>query len=381
MRLPDLHLPPEADTLRREVRAFIADELRHRRWTPRVDAWLSGFDPEFSRRLGAHGWLGMTWPTRYGGGGRSALERYVVTEELLAAGAPVGAHWVSDRQTGQLLLRFGTESQRQQLLPPMIRGELYFAIGMSEPDAGSDLAAVRTRAERVSGGWELHGTKVWTSGAHRSQRAIVLCRTSPREQDRHAGLSQLLLDLHGTPGVEIRPILSMTGEHHFNEVILDGAFVPDEMVVGQIGDGWHQVTSELALERSGPERFLSTLPLLTVLIDQLSERPSPQAAITVGELVAGLMTLRRLSMSIAAAIAAGADPAVDAALVKDLGTRYERSVTAAVRRLLPLEPDLHDEDPLAVRLADAVLSAPAGTLRGGTNEILRTIVARSLQTS
>lgn len=381
MRLPDLHLPPDADVLRAEVRAFLAEELRDRRWTPRVDSWLAGFDPEFSRRLGARGWLGMTWPSKYGGGGHSPLERYVVTEELLAAGAPVGAHWVSDRQTGQLLLRFGTEAQREELLPPMIRGELYFAIGMSEPDAGSDLAAVRTRGERVDGGWTLHGTKVWTSGAHRAQRAIVLCRTSPREDDRHAGMSQMLLDLHGTDGVEIRPIISMTGEHHFNEVILDGAFVPDEMVVGRIGDGWHQVTSELALERSGPERFLSTLPLLTVLIDRLAAAAGPQDAVTIGELVAGLMTLRRLSMSVAAAIEAGEDPAVDAALVKDLGTRFERTVTAAVRRLLPSEPDLAAADELPMRLADAVLSAPAGTLRGGTNEILRTIVARSLATA
>lgn len=381
MRLPDLHLPPDADALRGEVREFLAEELRERRWVPRVDSWLSGFDPEFSRRLGARGWLGMTWPAKYGGGGRSPLERYVVTEELLAAGAPVGAHWVSDRQTGQLLLRFGTEAQREELLPPMIRGELYFAIGMSEPDAGSDLAAVRTRGERVDGGWTLHGTKVWTSGAHRAQRAIVLCRTSPREEDRHAGMSQMLLDLHGTDGVEIRPIISMTGEHHFNEVILDGAFVPDEMVVGRIGDGWHQVTSELALERSGPERFLSTLPLLTVLIDRLAAVAGPQEAVTIGELVAGLMTLRRLSLSVAAAIEAGQDPAVDAALVKDLGTRFERTVTAAVRRLLPCEPDLGATDELSARLADAVLSAPAGTLRGGTNEILRTIVARSLATA
>lgn len=379
MRLPDLHLPSDADSLRAEVREFIADELRRGRWTPRVDSWLSGFDPEFSRRLGARGWLGMTWPKQYGGGGRSPLERYVVTEELLAAGAPVGAHWASDRQTGQLLLRFGTEAQREELLPPMIRGELYFAIGMSEPDAGSDLAAVRTRGERVDGGWELHGTKVWTSGAHRAQRAIVLCRTSPREENRHAGMSQMLLDLHNTPGVEIRPIISMTGEHHFNEVILDGAFVPDEMVVGSIGDGWHQVTSELALERSGPERFLSTLPLLTVIIDRLAKTAGPQEAITIGELVAGLMTLRRLSIAVAAAIAAGENPAVEAALVKDLGTRFERTVTNAARRLLPCEPDLGDEDPLPMRLADAVLSSPAGTLRGGTNEILRTIVARSLE--
>lgn len=236
MRFPDVELPPGTAALRDEVRAFVAEEIAEGRWVPRVDAWLTESDPGFSRRLGQRGWLGMTWPVRYGGGGRSALERHVVIEELLCAGAPVGAHWVADRQAGPLLLRFGTEDQRRRLLPPMARGELHFAIGMSEPEAGSDLAAVRTRAERVDGGFALTGTKLWTSGAHTAHRAVVLCRTSAWEHDRHEGLSQMLLDL-GAEGVEIRPILSMTGEHHFNEVVLDGAFVPDEMVVGDLGDG------------------------------------------------------------------------------------------------------------------------------------------------
>ncbi|HEY8638451.1 MAG TPA: acyl-CoA dehydrogenase family protein [Solirubrobacteraceae bacterium] len=381
MRLPGVTMTPEAEALRGEVRAFVAGELRAGSFVPRVDSWLSGFDPDFSRRLGARGWLGMTWPARYGGGERTALERYVVIEELLAAGAPVGAHWVADRQTGPLLLRFGTEEQRERLLPAMARGELYFAIGMSEPDAGSDLAAVRTRAERVDGGWRLHGTKVWTSGAHLCHHAVVLCRTSPPGDDRHAGLSQMLLDLRADAGVDIRPILSMTGEHHFNEVVLDGAFVPDAMVVGQIGDGWRQVTSELAYERSGPERFLSTLPLLVALVDRIGADTGEQEAALVGELVAGLAALRWLSLSVAAAIEGGAAPAVEAALVKDLGTRFEREIIAATRRLAPCEPALDADDPLAVLLAEAVLTSPGGTLRGGTNEILRTIVARALATA
>lgn len=380
MAFADVALPPGAGELRDEVRAFIAQEIEQGRWVPRVDAWLSASDAAFSRRLGQRGWLGMTWPARYGGGERSPLERYVVIEELLSAGAPVGAHWVADRQTGPLLLRFGTEAQRRQLLPPMARGELHVAIGMSEADAGSDLAAVRTRADAVDGGFALTGTKVWTSGAHEAHKALVLCRTSAWETDRHEGLSQMLLDLRAD-GVEIRPILSMTGEHHFNEVILDGAFVPDEMVVGTVGDGWRQVTSELSLERSGPERFLSTMPLLKAVVARLGTGAGPQEAALVGDLVAAVIALRRLSLSVAVALAAGEDPKVQAALVKDLGTRFEREVTAAARRLLPCEPALDSDDPLAVMLADAVLSGPAGTLRGGTNEILRTIVAKALRAS
>jgi alkylation response protein AidB-like acyl-CoA dehydrogenase len=364
--------------LREEVRSFLADEREAGRFEPVCDSWLSGFDADFSRRLGERGWLGMTWPERYGGHGRSTLERHAVTEELLAAGAPVAAHWVADRQSGPLLLRHGTEEQRERLLPAMARGECYFAIGMSEPDSGSDLASVRTRAERTDGGWRVTGTKVWTSNAHHCHHFVILCRTAPRDDaDRHAGLSQLLVDLHA-PGVDVRAIRVMTGEPHFNEVILDDVFVPDADVVGEIGGGWAQVTGELAFERSGPERFLSTLPVLAALVDALGPAADARAAERLGGLVARLSALRALSIEIAGRLQAGEDPAVDAALVKDVGTRFEREVTALARELCPVAPDLDSDDPLATAVAQAVLSSPGGTLRGGTNEILRGIVARSL---
>jgi acyl-CoA dehydrogenase len=214
----------------------------------------------------------MTLPRQYRGTDAGALHRFVVTEELLAAGAPVAAHWIADRQSGPALLRFGTEQQRAEILPGIARGELYFAIGMSEPDSGSDLASVRTRASRVDGGWLVNGTKLWTSGAHHAHFMITLVRTAPpaqapAEADRHAGLSQLIVDL-AAPGVQVRPIRLLTGEHHFNEVVLADVFVPDSRLLGRAGDGWHQVTSELAFERSGPERILSTFPLLAAAVDQ-----------------------------------------------------------------------------------------------------------------
>ncbi|MEW6466770.1 MAG: acyl-CoA dehydrogenase family protein, partial [Pseudomonadota bacterium] len=251
LSFPCESLPPGAAALRAEVRAFLAREQVAGGFTPSSDSWMNA-SPAFSRRLGEQGWLGMTWPRAYGGGERSALERYVVTEELLAAGAPVGAHWVADRQTGPMLLRYGTEEQRQTFLPRIARGTCFFAIGMSEPDAGSDLSAVRTRAEPVEGGWRLTGRKVWTSFAHEAHAMIVLCRTAPRSEDRHAGLSQLIVELD-SPGITLRPILNLAGEHHFNEVVFDGVFVPETRVVGRIGNGWQQVIGELAFERSGPE--------------------------------------------------------------------------------------------------------------------------------
>lgn len=360
-------LPEEAANLRSEVRSFLAAELAAGAFVARCDAWLSGADPAFSRRLGERGWLGMTWPKRYGGHERSAVERYVVVEELLAAGAPVAAHWIADRQTGPLLLRYGTEEQRERLLPGMARGEIRCAIGMSEPDSGSDLASVRSSARRVEGGWRLDGSKVWTSGAHHADLMITLVRSEPMGDDRHAGLSQLIVDLKG-PDVEIRPIRLLTGEHHFNEVLLHDCFVPDAMLVGKLGDGWKQVTSELAYERSGPERFLSTFPLLAAMA-------ATSGSAAVGRLEARLWTLRRLSLAVASALQRGEEPATEAALVKDLGTVFEREVTEVSRAIHGGEPS----HPLFEHYRRSLLEGPGFTLRGGTNEVLRSVVARSLR--
>nr|WP_028932208.1 acyl-CoA dehydrogenase family protein [Pseudonocardia spinosispora] len=378
---PSVALPPETEELRAEVRDFLAKELLDGRFVPRCDVWLSGWDERFSRELGARGWLGMTLPTEYGGHGRDALARYVVTEELLAAGAPVAAHWIADRQIGPSLLRFGTETQKQRYLPRIAKGECYFGIGMSEPDSGSDLASVRTKAVRVDGGWQLTGTKVWTSGAHHAHAFFALARSAPVEDgNRHAGLSQFIVELD-SPGVEIRPIKLLTGAHHFNEVVLDGVFIPDDLVLGEIGSGWHQVTSELAFERSGPERFLSTFPLLVALVGELSsagERLGTAGLRDLGALVSRVWTLRRLSLGIASSLSSGAPADVPAALVKDLGTRYESEVIEAARLLVDVPPDPGAEGGFARLLAEAILHAPGFTLRGGTNEILRGVVARGM---
>ncbi|WP_075334264.1 acyl-CoA dehydrogenase family protein [Pseudonocardia sp. Ae717_Ps2] len=380
--VPDpVELPAGLADLRAEVRSFLDEERDADRWTPRADVWLSGWDESFSRRLGERGWLGMTIPTEYGGHGRTALERYVVTEELLAAGAPVAAHWIADRQIGPSLLRHGTEEQRRAFLPGIARGEVYFGIGMSEPDSGSDLASVRTRATRVDGGWRLSGTKVWTSGAHHAPAFFALVRTEPRDDaHRHAGLSQFLVELD-SPGVEIRPIPLLTGAHHFNEVRFDDVFIPDSRVFGEIGNGWAQVTGELAFERSGPERFLSTYPLLSSLVGELTAASGGVDTGTrrrVGSLVSRLWTLRAMSLAVAGALESGEAPELAAALVKDLGTRFENEIVDAARLLVDIPPDPGAESGFARLLADAVLHAPGFTLRGGTNEVLRGIVARGM---
>jgi alkylation response protein AidB-like acyl-CoA dehydrogenase len=369
-------LPPETETLRAEVREFLRETLGESGPLRRAGSW-GGFDREFSRKMGARGWIGMTWPKQYGGHERSALERYVVTEEMLAAGAPVGAHFVADRQSGPLLLRYGTEEQRQRFLPRIVRGELAFAIGMSEPDSGSDLASIRTRAERVDGGYKVNGTKVWTSNAHKSDYMIALFRTQTVPDKKHQGLTQFLVDLK-SPGLAIRPIIDLTGRHSFNMLIIEDLFVPEDMRVGEEGNGWAQVGAELALERSGPERYLSSFALLGELIRDAAKDPSERAAVTIGRLVAHLATLRQMSVSVAGMLHAGLNPNLEAAVVKDLGTTFEQEIPEVVHALAGLEPTVEQGSELQQVLGYVMQTAPSFSLRGGTREVLRGIIARGL---
>ena len=365
--------PSSTRGLRNEVRQFLAEQLEAGTFTPSVDAWLSGWDEDFTAALAERGWLGMTVPVAYGGHGRSFLERFVVTEELLAAGAPVAAHWIGDRQIVPSLLKYGTEFQRSEFLPKIVRGECFFGIGMSEPDSGSDLASVRTRADRVDGGWALTGTKVWTSGAHLAHAFIALARTEPVDPaHRHAGLSQFIVDLRGS-GVDIRPIVSMNGAHHFNEVILDGAFVPDAMVFGEVGQGWRQVTSELAFERSGPERLLSTFVLLDACAERMSRHQIPRSG-DLGRLVARVTALHQMSSAIAGALEREEPADTPAAVVKVLGTATEGDIAEFAH----LSTDHTADRGFSAIAETAVDQRPGFTLRGGTNEILRGVIARGL---
>src|SRR4030095_15775015 len=240
LEFPPFHLPAEAEALRGEVRSFLKETLPKVKSEDRFASWNT-FSPEFSKALGRKGWIGITWPKQYGGSERSFLDRYVITEELLGNSAPAGAHWVADRQSGPLLLRFGSEEQRQAILPAITRGECFFSIGMSEPDSGSDLASVRTSAKTVAGGYVVNGTKVWTTDAHRNPFMIALVRTGAAGERRHAGLTQLIVDL-ATDGVQVRPIRNMAGDADFNEVVFTDCFVPTGQVVGETGNGWEQGT-------------------------------------------------------------------------------------------------------------------------------------------
>jgi alkylation response protein AidB-like acyl-CoA dehydrogenase len=373
---PPLEMPADISALRAQVREFLELELSAMTGLERARSW-SGFDAEFSRKLGDKNWIGMMWPQQYGGHERSAIERYVVIEELLAAGAPVAAHWIADRQSGAQILRYGSEAVIQRYLPAIARGELFFCIGMSEPNAGSDLASIKTSAVRVDGGWMINGAKLWTTNVERAHVMIALVRTSKVEGNRHAGLSQFLIDL-SAPGVEVRGITDHLGESDFGEVFLNDVRVDDEMLLGTEGEGWSQVNAELALERSGPERYMSSYRLLEELLAAVDDNPSELLTSLVGEIGAELWTLRQMSMSVAGQLSRGESPALEATIVKDLGACFEQNLPLAIQGILG-EDLPHDRDgSLHAVLSYLLRASPAFSLRGGTREILRGIIAKGL---
>ncbi len=371
-----IRLPPEAEALRGEVRQFLQDEIAAGTFDPQGG---SRDNPEFSRKVGERGWIGITWPKKYGGQERSFLERYVINEEFLVARAPTRKHFTADRQSGPVLIKYASEEIKQDILPRIIKGEVSFCIGMSEPDSGSDLFAAKTKAERTDKGWLINGRKLWTSRAHESDYMIGLFRTSPSTTDnRRHGLSQFLVDMK-TQGITCRPVLHPNGNYEFNEVTFDDALLPLDNLLGEADIAWKQATSELAYERSGSERFLETIQVLMELVDFIGENPDLREAEGLGRLVAQLHTLRRMSISVAGMLHAGKEPVLEASVVKDLGTVWEQALPSVARDLAAFV----DRDPgNRVRfeeiLSQNIIIAPKLTIQGGTTEILRGIVARGL---
>ncbi|MDI2132407.1 acyl-CoA dehydrogenase family protein [Yinghuangia seranimata] len=359
---------PELADLRTQVRELTGQWRADGRYEPRSDNWMRGFDPDFSRELAARGLIGITWPRTYGGGGRSQAARLAVNEELLRAGAPVAAHWIGDRQIGPAVLRHGTPELRAEILPGIAAARYVFCLGMSEPEAGSDLAAVRTTAARVDGGWRVNGRKIWTTGAHKATHTYLLARTE-RTERKHEGLTEFIVDMD-TPGIEVSPIVDLAGDHHFNEMTFTDVFVPEHRVLGTVGNAWRQVTEQLSFERGGPERFLSTYPLFALTLRD-AEAHGADTEERLGRLVADLATLRRLTWQVAASLDQGAAPVVDAATLKYLGNAFENDVVDFARRVCtPDRAELH------AAWAQALLASPGFTIRGGAADVLLSIIAK-----
>ena len=371
--------PDDIPALRREVRDFLAEEAAAGTFDPDDLDATSRFNRDFSRKVGARGWIGMTWPRELGGHGRSYLERYAVTEELLAGNAPIRAHFVADRQSGPMLIRHAAPDVRDRLLPQIMAGELCFCIGMSEPDSGSDLFAARAKAEAVEGGFRLNGRKVWTTLAHHADWMIGIFRTSaPTEENRRYGLTQFLIDMT-SPGITVRPVLFPNGEHDFNEILFEDVFVPGDHVLGKVDDAWRQATSELAFERSGPERFLEAYPVLPALAAAAGADAHERMNEGLGRMAARLHVHRQMAMAIAHAMDHGAEPVAEASVVKAAATPWEQKITAEARELARFaRGDEADQARLRDVLHHMTALVPKVTIQGGTTEILRGIVARAL---
>src|SRR5258706_1051363 len=379
LRFDPIRLPPECDQLRKDVRASLAEEIAAGTFDPHKPNREDPAAPEFSRRVGAKGWLGMTWPKKYGGHERSFLERYVVTEEMRVATASVRRFCVADRQSGPVLLKYALENIKMDILPRICRGEVCFSIGMSEPNSGSDLFAAKTKATKTDGGWLINGTKIWTSSAQVANYMLAIFRTSPpTKENRRHGLTQFLVDMK-TPGIKVNPIAQLTGKSEFNEVVFQDAFVADDHMIGEIAGAWKQATSELAYERSGPERFLETYYVLTELVRALGEEPDNRGAEGIGRLVAQLHTMRRMSVSVAGMLHAGKEPVVEASIVKDIGTIWEQKLPHRARDLAAfVEEGSANHATFEEVNAFATMIAPKLTIQGSTTEVLRGIIARRL---
>ena len=371
-------IPESAQALRPAVRDFLDGALRDRPLHRLARSWM-GFDAEFSRALAARGWVGLTLPKAYGGGGKDAFHRFVLAEELLCRGAPVSAHWIADRQSGPLILKYGTVAQRDFFLPKICAADIFFCIGMSEPQSGSDLAGLRTRATRTAEGWLLNGQKLWTTNAHKAHYMIALVRSSGTPEDRHKGLSQMIVDL-SLPGITVRTIGDLTGDQHFNEVFFDNVLLPHDALVGEDGAGWAQVTAELAYERSGPERIYGSLLLFDAWLEHLSSRnsPTPAELALAGRILAQLVPLREMSAALTARLARGDSPVIEAALVKDLGTELEQAIPNLLADAIAADPMVERPDVLLQTLSYVLQVCPTFSLRGGTREILRGVIARGL---
>jgi acyl-CoA dehydrogenase len=355
--------------LRSQVRELVAEWLADQRFAPRCDSWLRSYDPAFTKELAKRGLIGMTWPRRYGGGEYTNVDRLAVTEELLRAGAPVSAHWIADRQIGPAILRHGSDQLRDSILPGITRGEYLFCLGLSEPEAGSDLASVRTSAERVDGGWLITGRKVWTSGAHFATHCYVLARTEKAEK-KHVGLSEFVVDMTA-PGIEVTRIVDMAGEHHFNETVFDRVFVPSGDLIGVEGQGWRQVVEQLSVERGGPERVLSTYPLLTLVLERPVRIRELGLKREIGVLIARLATLRHLCWDLARRMDNGESSVVEAATLKMLGNAFERDVISVARDVLG-GPGSSPQS----AYGQALLASPGFSLRGGAADVLLSIIAK-----
>lgn len=360
----DFSWTPELLALADEARE-VGRKASEGRWF-HEDSWIAQTDRDFAKELASRGWLGMTWPTEWGGGGRSALERFVVFEELITEGAPIAGSWFADRQMGPTLLQYGTDEQRRRWLPDIIAGESMWCIGMSEPDAGSDVASLRTTAVLDGDEWVVNGQKIWNSGGAISDWCYLVARTDP-DAPKHKGLSEFIVDM-SSPGITVQPIRDMTDDDHFCEIYFDDVRVPAGQLVGELNGSFRQLMRQMEHERGGIDRLVSNKRLYLDCLE-LADRSDPVirqeiAAIESGYRIGRLLVLRETLHQA---------PKGFSAATKTFGTEFEIRVAEFCARVLGAHATLTDEG-LRRRVARNICYAPGYTIMGGTTQILRNIL-------
>ena len=359
IRVVDFAWTPEQVALRDRARTVAADAVaRHGRHN---DAWINGFSKEFAREMAAEGWIGMTWPTEFGGGGRPAIDRLIVGEELIAAGAPIAAMWFADRQMGPALISYGRPDQQAEFLPRILSGETTWCIGMSEPNAGSDLASLKTAALREGDEWVINGQKIWTSFGEVADYCYLICRTRT-EGPPHAGISEIIVPMD-TPGIEVRPITDMTTNRHFCEVFFTDVRVPVANLVGEEGGAFRQTMVQLEHERGGIDRLVSNRALYEYALARADRNDR-----LVRQRIADLEISYRIGRILVIREVLKQAPAGFSAATKCFCTEHEARVADFVAHVLGPDALLWDD------VTRGLCYAPGYTIMGGTSNVMRNIL-------
>jgi len=380
----DFAFTPEQESLRHDVRSFLEQEIREGLWKPQCDAWIQGFDPAFTKRVAAHGWIGLTWPKEYGGHERSFVDRLIVTDEMLRYGAPAALHWFADRQIGGGILRYGNEEQRREFLPRIMRGELYVGLGMSEPEAGSDLASLITKAEEQDDCFLVNGQKTWTSGGSYINYIDLFARTD-FTAPKHKGITEFLVPMD-LPGISRVPMVDITGTEAWNDVFFDNVRVPKECVIGERNKGFYHVVEELAYERGGMERLMGNYPLYDGLRKFVTQTykdgaplsREPRVRTLMGELEVEFEVGRLLMYKAASVMDEGRPPTVEASTSKVFGTTFEQRLANVAMEILGPYGGLTSGsahgviDGLAMH---SYLASKGYSLQAGSTEVLKGIIA------
>ena len=380
----DFKFTEEQIKFRQEVRDFLEEEIRQGLWQPSCDAWIMAFDPEFTKRVVQKGWIGLTWPKEYGGKGRSYIDKLILTGEMLRYGAPAACHWYIDRQVGGAILLYGTEEQKKELLPMLLRGETYTGLGMSEPEAGSDLASLKTRAVEDGDDYVIDGQKVWTSGGDQMNWIYLVARTDP-DAPKHKGISEFFFE-SSLPGITVRPLVDMTGGVHFTEVFFDGVRIPKKRLIGEKNRGFYQILHQLDYERSGMERLMGNYPLFEALIRYVKETSRNGKLLSKDPVIRSRLAQLKIEFEVgrlhmyrvALAMDEGRAPNWESAMSKVYSTAFEQRLAGTAMEIAGLYGQLTPESKLTPMLGMAYhsyLSSKGYSLQAGTSEILKNIIA------